>query len=198
MDCREAIRRAIDLVQHNDVKTYWADAGKVPQYAIAQPGDPAWAGGTIYEDKRICMVNASKEKVWEVISHIGGSTGWYHGTGLWVLRGFIDRLVGGVGSGRGRRNAVEISVGDVLDFWRVVSVEKNDHLRLAAEMRLPGIGLLNFEIKAIDDNHCELLQQARFKPHGLTGICYWYVLIPLHEYIFGGMIKKIANRAERV
>ena len=192
LDCRQAITKALEMVRSNDVKTYWADAGEVPDVETAQAGDPSWAGGTIYEDKRILTVNASKEKVWEIVSHIGGTTGWYHGTWLWVLRGFIDRLVGGVGASRGRRNATEIGVGDVLDFWRVVGVEKNRSLRLAAEMRLPGIALLNFEIKEIDQNKCELLQQARFKPYGLTGLCYWNILIPLHEYILGGMIKKIA------
>ncbi len=193
LDCRQAISKALEMMNHNDVKTYWADAGEVPRYAMAQAGDPTWAGGTIFEDKRTVMVNASKEKIWEVVSHIGGTTGWYHGTWLWVLRGFIDRLVGGVGSSRGRRNTTDIGVGDVLDFWRVVSVDKNRRLTLAAEMRLPGIALLNFEIKEVSPHSCELLQQARFKPHGLAGLCYWHMLIPMHEYIFGGMIKKISS-----
>lgn len=197
LDCREAIRRALDLVHHNDVKTYWADAGKIPQYAIAQAGDPHWAGGTILEDKRTRRVNASKEKVWAVISHIGGETGWYHGTWLWLLRGFIDRLVGGVGSSRGRRNAVEICNGDVLDFWRVVNVKVNEDLCLAAEMKIPGVATLDFKIQEIDKNTCGIIQHARFAPHGLGGLLYWYFLIPLHEYIFGGMIKKIARLAEQ-
>lgn len=195
LDCREAITRALSLVHQNDVKTYWADAGKVPQYALAQEGDPQWAGGTLLEDKRTMRVKASKEQIWQVISHIGGETGWYHGTWLWVLRGFIDRLVGGVGSGRGRRNAVDISVGDVLDFWRVIDVKMNDHLTLAAEMKVPGVATLDFTIKEIDNHTCELIQHARFRPHGLSGLVYWYTLVPMHEYIFGGMIKEIATRS---
>ncbi len=196
LDCREAITRALDLVHHNDVKTSWADAGIVPQDAVAQSGDPAWAGGTRLEDRRTRVVYASKEKVWKIISHIGGKTGWYHGTWLWVLRGYIDHLVGGVGSSRGRRDAVKISVGDALDFWRVTSVLDNDHLSLAAEMKVPGVAWLDFKIKEINATTCELIQHAQFRPHGLAGLLYWYTLAPLHEYIFGGMIKKIAELAE--
>ena len=196
LDCREAMRRALDLVHHDDVKTHWADAGMVPQYAMAQAGDPHWAGGTILEDKRTKKVNASKEKVWAVISHIGGETGWYHGTWLWMLRGLIDRLVGGVGSDRGRRNAAKVSVGDALDFWRVVKVVDNEELCLAAEMKIPGVATLDFKIEEIDHNTCGIVQHARFAPHGLGGIIYWYFLIPMHEYIFGGMIKKIAQFAQ--
>ncbi len=196
LDCREAISRALNLVHQDDVKTYWADAGVVPHYAQVQMGDPQWAGGTILEDRRVHKVLASKEKLWQVISHIGGEKGWYHGTWLWVLRGFIDRLVGGIGSGRGRRSAHEIAVGDVLDFWRVASIENADHLSLAAEMKIPGEALLEFKIRPINDHTCELIQHARFRPHGLGGLLYWYSVLPLHEYIFGGMIKKIARQAE--
>lgn len=198
LNCKEAISRALILLHQNDVKTYWADAGKIPQYAMVQTGDPVWAGGTLFEDKRTMIVHASKEKVWGVVSQIGGTTGWYHGTWLWSLRGLIDRLIGGVGSSRGRRNAVEVSVGDVLDFWRVVDVLKNDHLTLGAEMKLPGIAVLDFRIKKIDEVSCEITQHARFRPYGLAGILYWYTLVPLHEYIFGGMIKKIARLSKNL
>jgi len=198
LDCREAISKALDLVHHNDVKTSWVDSGKVIPFASVYEGDPHWAGGTMFEDKRSRIVHASKENTWEIISHIGGSTGWYHGTWLWILRGYIDRLVGGVGISRGRRNTKSIAVGDVLDFWRVVSVKENDHLSLAAEMILPGAAWLDFQIREISTDSCEIIQHARFRPHGLAGILYWYVLIPLHEYIFGGMIKKIAKLSEQI
>jgi len=198
LDCCEAIEKALDMVHHNDVKTSWADAGEVPQDAIAQAGDPDWAGGNMLEDKRTRFVHASKEKVWQIISHIGGETGWYHGTWLWVLRGYIDRLVGGVGTGRGRRDSVRIANGDALDFWRVVSVAENDHLSLAAEMKIPGAAWLDFRIETINPNACKLIQHARFRPHGLAGLLYWYILVPLHEYIFGGMIQKIATLSEQL
>jgi hypothetical protein len=195
-DCREAIRRALDLVRTNDIVTHWTDAGEVPKYALAQEGDPKWAGGTLLEDKRVIHVKASDKAVWSYISRIGGGTGWYHGTWLWVLRGYIDRMFGGVGVSRGRRDPLKISVGDILDFWRVRSVKENDHLSLAAEMKLPGIATLDFTIKKIDGESCELVQHARFQPRGLAGLCYWYAIMPLHEYVFGGMIKKIAKISE--
>lgn len=197
LDCREAIRRALMRIQFNYVETSWADAGVIPQYSLAQPGDPEWAGGMILQDKRVKMIAAPAEKVWAVVARIGGEHGWYHGTWLWVLRGFIDRVVGGVGLRRGRRDAERLAVGDALDFWRVASVKENDHLSLAAEMKLPGLATLDFSVKAIDPNLCELTQHARFQPRGLAGILYWYALIPLHEYIFGGMLKKIARIAQR-
>jgi uncharacterized protein YbjT (DUF2867 family) len=197
LDCREAIKLAIMRIHTNDVQTSWVDAGTVPDDALVQEGDPHWAGGTILEDKRQRMIRASKEKVWNVVSRIGGERGWYHGTWLWVLRGFIDRLVGGVGLGRGRRNSEKILAGDALDFWRVISVQENDHLSLVAEMKLPGFASLDFRIKQIDKDTCELIQHARFQPKGLTGILYWYALIPIHEYIFGGMIRKISKLSER-
>ena len=169
----------------------------MPDDALAQEGDPKWAGGTILEDRRQRTINASAQKVWSVVSRIGGDRGWYHGTWAWVLRGFIDRLVGGVGLGRGRRNSEIISPGDALDFWRVVSVKENDHLSLVAEMQLPGLASLDFRIKRINDGTCELIQHAKFQPKGLGGIVYWLMLILMHEYIFGGMIKKISKLAQQ-
>lgn len=196
LDCREAIRRALLRVQENDVSSHWCDAGQIPAYAVVQQGDPKWAGGTLLEDRRQRRVNASAQSVWTIVSRIGGKTGWYHGTWLWLLRGFIDRLVGGVGATRGRRDPDNIAVGDILDFWRVTHVDEHKHLSLSAEMKLPGLARLEFKISPIDDHSCEFVQHAQFQPRGLFGLCYWYALIPLHEYIFGGMIKKIARRAE--
>ncbi len=197
LDCRQAIRRALLRIHNNDVETSWVDAGVIAQYSLAQSGDPHWAGGTIYEDKRTLKVGVCSEKVWAVVSRIGGEQGWYHGTWLWVLRGFIDRVVGGVGLRRGRKNSQKIAVGDALDFWRVTGVEENQQLSLAAEMKLPGLATLDFKILRLTEQSCELSICARFAPRGLGGIIYWHLLMPLHEYIFGGMIKKIAYIAER-
>jgi len=196
LDCRQAITLALLRINNNDVQSSWVDAGQVTDYSLAQTGDPSWAGGTVLEDRRQRIIKAPKEKVWSVVSRIGGETGWYHGTWLWVLRGFIDRLVGGVGLGRGRRNSEEILVGDALDFWRVTRVSENEQLSLSAEMKLPGFASLDFKIRQTDENSCELTQQAQFQPKGLAGLLYWYALIPVHEYIFGGMIRKIADVAE--
>ena len=198
LGCAQAIKLALARVQSNDVPSSWVDAGEISDYALVYEGDPQWAGGTVLEDRRMRLIKASKEKVWSVVSRIGGEHGWYHGTWAWVLRGFIDRLVGGVGLGRGRRDSENIYAGDALDFWRVKSVQENDHLSLVAEMRLPGLAFLDFRIKDIDAQSCEFVQHARFQPKGLGGILYWYMLIPMHEYIFGGMIRKIANLSERI
>ncbi len=196
LDCREAIQLALVRVHNNDVQTSWVDAGRANDFASFHEGDPKWSGGTILEDKRQRTIKASKEKVWAVVSGIGGEHGWYHGTWLWVLRGFIDRLVGGVGLGRGRRNSEEILPGDALDFWRVISVKENDHLSLVAEMKIPGFAFLDFKIIGIDEGSCQLVQHAQFAPKGLFGIMYWYFLVPIHEYVFGGMIRKISKLAE--
>jgi uncharacterized protein YbjT (DUF2867 family) len=197
LDCREAIKMALICIHNNDVQTSWVDAGTVPNDAAVQEGDPIWAGGTVLEDRRQRSIHASKEKIWSVVSRIGGERGWYHGTWAWVLRGFMDRLVGGVGLGRGRRDSQTILVGDALDFWRVTGVKENEHLSLVAEMKLPGFAWLDFRIKEVDHGSCEFVQHAQFQPKGLGGIVYWYMLIPIHEYIFGGMIKKIAALAEK-
>ena len=115
----KSFKLALIKIHNNDVQTSWVDAGVIADYALAQEGDPQWAGGTVLEDRRRRIIKASSEKVWSVISRIGAERGWYHGTWLWVLRGLIDRLVGGVGLSRGRRDSERIAVGEALDFWRV-------------------------------------------------------------------------------
>lgn len=196
LDCREAIRKALHRVHENTIPTYWGDAGVFPEVGLPQQGDPEWSGGTTFQDKRSRIVNASSEKVWHVIERIGGDTGWYHGTWLWVMRRFVDRLVGGIAVSRGRRNATRLSVGDVLDFWRVIRVVDQEELVLSAEMKLPGLALLSFRIRVIDRFQCELTQHAQFQTSSLAGIFYWYMIMPLHEYIFGGMINKMVTIAE--
>ena len=198
MDCRTAMKLALQRVEQDSVKTHWSDAGKVPPAERMYPGDPQWAGGTVFEDNRSASVHASSEKVWRTIRAIGGTTGWYHADGLWKLRGFLDRMMGGVGLRRGRRSVQEIRSGDALDFWRVGHVREGNELFLIAEMKLPGIATLEFRIEkdAGDPESCRLHQIARFIPKGLWGILYWYGVLPLHAYVFGGMLRKIARAAE--
>jgi hypothetical protein len=158
-------------------------------------GDPHWAGGAIYQDRRERFANATPEAVWAVISRIGGANGWYHGTWLWKLRGWMDRLVGGVGFRMGRRDPVDIQPGDALDFWRVASVKPVAHLCLVAEMKLPGRAILEFRVRP-DGEGARLDQIASFHPKGLAGLLYWHAVALFHEYIFGGMIRRIAAKAE--
>ncbi|MCU0366219.1 MAG: DUF2867 domain-containing protein, partial [Bacteroidales bacterium] len=128
-------------------------------------------------DKRVMPIS-DEEAVLNKIWAIGGKTGWYHANWLWGLRGFLDKLSGGVGLRRGRRNSSDISPGDALDFWRVIY----------AEMKLPGEAWLEFRI---EDNM--LCQTATFRPLGLWGRMYWYSIVPLHAIVFGGMIKKLSE-----
>ena len=198
LDCRTAMRLALQRLEEDTVKTHWSDAGRIPPVEMLLPGDPQWAGGTFIEDKRSVKVRASSKKVWQTIKVIGGTTGWYHADRLWRFRGFLDRLVGGVGLRRGRRSVQEIRSGDALDFWRVGHVTEGSHLFLIAEMKLPGRATLEFQIEenSGDPESCTLYQIARFIPKGLAGILYWWCVLPFHAYVFGGMLRKIARAAE--
>jgi hypothetical protein len=113
----------------------------------------------------------------------------------WRIRGFIDRLVGGVGLRRGRRHPSELRVGDSLDFWRVEAVKEPQLLRLRAEMKVPGRAWLQYEVQPQDEQHSILVQSAYFAPKGLFGLLYWYLLYPIHSLIFSGLIREIARRA---
>jgi len=195
---REAMDAALAKMESGDVETAWSDAGVLP-------GDPSWAGGTVFVDRRIGTTNASAEDVWEAVSVIGGNHGYYAADWLWKLRGIIDRFVGGPGLRRGRRSDDELRVGDALDFWRVTRIESGKTLVLTAEMKLPGIATLSFEIdpveeagdKPVETGRTRLVLTARFRPLGLFGIAYWYGVLPLHEWVFRGMLNGIIGRAER-
>ncbi len=192
----ESIRRALNKLDDNEIKSHWTDAGTMPPMESIYEGDPDWAGGTVFEDKREIVPHSDVEKAWKVIEGIGGKHGWYHANGLWIIRGFLDRMVGGVGLRRGRRDDDNLIPGDALDFWRVVAVEKNKKLLLFAEMKLPGTAMLEFRVDN-SGGECRIQQIARFNPLGLFGILYWYLVLPFHGYVFNGMLKKIAERSER-
>ena len=124
---------------------------------------------------------------------IGGDNGWYHANFLWRIRGFIDRIAGGVGLRRGRRHPSKIGVGDALDFWRVLKVEAPRHLLLLAEMKVPGEALLEFRISPMGHSKVELKMVSKFLPRGILGMLYWYVMYPFHGWIFKGMLSAIAK-----
>lgn len=191
LSIREAIRLALDNIVRQSVESHWTDAGYLPPEETAFPGDPGWAGGTLYQDSRTLQLNDSPERVWEAISRIGGKTGWYYGDWLWRLRGAMDKLFGGVGHRRGRRDECRILPGDALDFWRVLTVEPQKRLRLLAEMKLPGQAVLEFNLTPCEDGRCELSQTAWFAPRGLGGMLYWYAVMPFHHFIFNGMLRGI-------
>lgn len=193
VSCRKAIKLALERMEMQQVESHWSDAGYTFPPEWVYSGDPHWAGGTIYEDKRKIKLKAKPEEVWKPICRIGGKTGWYYGDWLWRLRGILDRMVGGVGLRRGRRHPVELRPGDALDFWRVADLQVNKRLMLIAEMKLPGQAILDFKIHKIDEQTVELEQIARFLPKGLLGILYWFLVTPLHFFVFNGMLRGIAK-----
>ena len=197
LNCREAIKSALNNLESQSVETYWADAGVIKHPEWATSSDPKWSGGTIYEDKRKIILEGNPEELWEPIVNIGGETGYYYGNWLWVLRGFLDKLFGGVGLRRGRRDKNVLRSGDVLDFWRVIKVNDYSDLLLIAEMKLPGTATLGFKLKKVGENKTEIIQIARFQPKGLVGIAYWYVVLPLHNLVFNGMLVGIAKATNK-
>lgn len=191
--CREAIRLSIDKTEQQLIETRWTDAGSMPVESVI-PGDPDWAGGTVYTDRREVVVDDSADQIWKRINCLGGKVGWYYGNWLWQLRGLMDRLVGGVGLVRGRRDGNVLHVGDALDFWRVVDVQPMKRVLLFAEMKLPGKAWLEFRVTDTADRRRKVEQIARFVPSGLFGLIYWFVVSPLHNYVFNGMLMSLASK----
>jgi hypothetical protein len=160
------------------------------------PGDPDWSGGSLYVDERESAISTTPERLWSVIEGIGGANGWYSWRLGWWARGVLDRVVGGPGLRRGRRNPSDLSVGDPLDWWRVEEIEDLKLLRLRAEMRLPGLAWLELVVDTDDQQRTVFRQRALFHPHGLPGHLYWWAIKPFHGIVFGGMQRNIANAAQ--
>ncbi|CAN5782839.1 SDR family oxidoreductase [soil metagenome] len=193
MGYRQAVRRALERADLDEVTTRWSDAGHSPATVI--PGDPDWAGGTVFEDDRVLESTASAEALYEAVARIGGEVGYYALGWAWSVRGFIDQVVGGPGLRRGRRHPTDLRPGESLDFWRVLKVEPGHLLELEAEMRLPGRGWLRFEMSE-SATGSTLRQTAYFAPRGLWGRLYWVAVLPFHTLIFGRMARSVAARAE--
>lgn len=185
---REAIDLALGRERAGQVETRWSDAGPMP-------GDPQWSGGTVFCDSRSRSTPASAQAVFAALSRIGGQQGWYATAGLWRLRGWLDRLVGGPGLRRGRRDPLQLLPGDAVDFWRVAAIETDRRLELTAEMRLPGEARLEWTIQD-HGSHREVIQLARFRPRGLAGLLYWYAVAPLHGLVFPRLLAGLIRSAE--
>lgn len=147
-------------------------------------------------DRRHVTVKASSDRLFQVVSALGGENGWYATDFLWKLRGIIDELFGGVGLRRGRRDPDKLLVGDPLDFWRVEELDPGKRILLRAEMKLPGKAWLEFEVTQSGVTGSQLTQTARFYPRGLPGILYWYGIYPLHVLVFHRLATAIRKRAE--
>ncbi|NBM16150.1 SDR family oxidoreductase [Streptomyces sp. GC420] len=188
---------ALQRVREAQVATRWSSASVPGAPSDPLPTDPDWAGGSLYTDERERPVDASPEALWEVIEGIGGENGWYSFPLAWAARGRLDRLVGGVGLRRGRRDAHRLRIGDSLDFWRVEEIEPGRLLRLRAEMRLPGPAWLEMYAGTDETGRTRYRQRALFHPRGLLGHAYWWSVSPFHALVFGGMARNIALAASR-
>lgn len=191
MGLAAAIERALANEDQGFAETHWQDAVSSAKGTVGYGGERF---GSRLVDSRATVVNLTPEQAFAPIQRIGGKTGWYYGDFLWRIRGWIDGFVGGVGFRRGRRHPVNLNVGDPLDFWRVEQIQSPRILRLHAEMRLPGRAWLEFEVTPHTDG-CRITQTAVFDPIGLFGLAYWYGIYPLHQFVFAGMLRRVAEAA---
>ncbi len=187
-----AVKLALVKIKDAKVDTRWSDASVPGTPSEPLPTDPDWAGGTLYKDVRIRHSTDSAETVWARIESIGGENGYSTATWAWEVRGLVDKLFGGVGLRRGRRDPNFLQVGDALDFWRVEHLEKNKVLRLRAEMKMPGLAWLEFGIEP-EGQGCVITQVAIYAPKGLLGHLYWWTVWPMHGIVFPSMINKMAR-----
>ncbi|HSK19946.1 MAG TPA: SDR family oxidoreductase [Longimicrobiales bacterium] len=191
---RTSVERALSRLQASSVESAWSDALSSSRQA-AEPVTLTNREGMVREHRRR-VVAASPAEVFRVFTGVGGERGWLYMDWAWRLRGFADRLLGGVGVRRGRRDPDQLRVGDALDFWRVEAIERDYLLRLRAEMKVPGMAWLQFDAVPREDGRTVLTQTAFFAPKGLSGWLYWYGLYPIHRMIFSGFIEAIARQAE--
>jgi len=193
----EAVRVALGKVRDANVETRWSTAVGRDAAAEPLPSDPDWSGGSLYVDDRSREVDAPVEELWRVIEGVGGENGWYSFPLAWSVRGWLDRLVGGVGLRRGRRDRNHLLVGEALDWWRVEEITPGELLRLRAEMKVPGRAWLEMSASPNGEGRSTYRQRALFVPRGLAGHAYWASVVPFHGVVFSGMARNIARGAEK-
>jgi uncharacterized protein YbjT (DUF2867 family) len=190
----EAVRLALDRMSRGEVESVWAGA------AAASSGPPRAERLRREEgmvvDHHVEHVPATPAQVFAVVSALGGERGWLYANQAWQLRGLLDRMVGGVGMRRGRRDPRSLRIGDALDFWRVEAVEPDERVLLRAEMKVPGRAWLEIAV-APEEDGSRLETTALFEPKGLGGMAYWYGLLPVHRLIFSGMSRAIAQECAK-
>ncbi len=189
----EAISKARQSEGQGNVESSCFDSGYCGAPEWVHKGDANYASEGVYRAQYSIRLKTDQSTIWDRIKRLGGKQGWYYGNFLWKIRGFIDKMFGGVGLARGRRDKNNIRVGDALDFWRVLTVNEPEQLQLVAEMRVWGQALLQFDIVELSPENTELTLKAYFRPKGLAGIVYWYSVYPFHSPIFRGMLKNIAR-----
>ncbi len=194
IDYKTAIKQALTGLETGKLETSWTDSlassmGDQPPVVLKTHE------GMIIERRQI-ITNASAESVYHVFAGLGGKQGWLYMEWAWKIRGAVDRLLGGVGLRRGRRDPNDVRVGDVIDFYRVEEVKLGELLRLRAEMKFPGEAWMQFEAKSLDKTQSQLIQTVFFAPRGLMGLLYWYGLYPFHSLVFSGLNRELKNLAE--
>ena len=194
---RRSVELALVRMRSGEVETSWRNTEVIGAPSDPLPSDPEWAGHTVYTDSREVTVDAPSAELWKVVESIGGDNGWYSLPVAWAARGLLDKLVGGVGLRRGRRDPDKLLTGDALDFWRVEKIERGSFLRLRAEMKLPGLAWLEFTVTPVGEEHSTLSQRAIFFPQGLGGRLYWFAVTPLHGIVFAGMARSMGKAAEQ-
>lgn len=187
----EAVRRALVRSTSSELETSWSGA-----QARLSPGTNVSEGRGVIREERRLESTASPQDMFTAFSGIGGKRGWLYANSLWKIRGLADRMFGGVGMRRGRRNPDTLRPGDALDFWRVEVVDPGHTVLLRAEMKVPGTATLEFQALPRSGGGSMLIQTASFNPRGLSGLLYWYGLYPIHQKIFSGMASAIVKRAE--
>ena len=191
---RRSVHLALEKERDDDVETSWQDSAVRGAPSDLLPSDPSWTGRIVYTDVRERHTKAPVDEVWRVIEGIGGDNGWYSFPLAWAVRGWMDKVVGGVGLRRGRRNATRLAQGDALDFWRVEQLDRGRFLRLRAEMKVPGSAWLELGVTP-EGNGSLYRQRAVFFPRGLSGRLYWLAILPFHGVIFSGMANSITETA---
>lgn len=187
----EVVKQALLPIQNDGyIETHWTGASHGSQEFLGETTN-------VKADVRKREVKAPPERVFQQIQCIGGDNGWYFADFLWRIRGFIDKRLGGVGLNRGRRDAYELFKGEAVDFFRVEDIVANQRLLLKAEMKTGGSAWLEFKVEENDQGHTLLTQTAYYYPHGLIGYSYWFLVYPIHAYVFGGMIREIAKNAKK-
>ncbi len=193
---RTAVRLALERERAGEVETSWRNMEVEGAPSDPLPSDPDWAGHTVYVDEREQHSTAPAAQLWRVIEGVGGENGWYSFPLAWAIRGWVDKLTGGVGLRRGRRDPDVLHVGDAVDFWRVEAIDRGSFLRLRAEMRLPGRAWLELGAADAPAGGSRYRQRAVYFPKGLSGRMYWWAIAPFHDVIFSGMANRITAEAE--
>jgi hypothetical protein len=187
LDYETSVRQALERLAPGFLETAWKNGAS--SFRIKQEG--------FFIEGQQILIHARPEAAYRVITNLGGRQGWLYLNGLWKLRGFFDRLVGGPGL-RGHAPEAALCEGDILDFYRVEALEPDRLVRLRAELRAPGLGWMEWHIRPEAQGDLYLIQIAYFSPKGVPGFLYWYLLLPVHRLVFAGLLRAIARRAGEI